>query len=511
MKKLFVSLLAAMAIVGCDQDDTPVDVTGSVSFVVSGSGLGAGKIAGLTPEKVVVSVEDNDGKTIIDNKVFDLTVADGGYATEKVLLDEGEYKVTKYLVISGETAAYATPRSGAEKANLIDKPLPFGFAVVASEENSVTPKIIGISSQDSPQNFGYNDFGYSLPDADPQFDWMFVRVKLEMRLDGIFYENIDADFTVRGFDETDNAVWVQNFIYTGPETNDLKLKDGLHHYTIEARKWGKVLSQIYTRASLYEGRVREGVVPTTQVFQAEVEPKKVASYVTSLSKTINNVTTMVPANKVEHEYQDGRIHAIKNYTWNTDEKKFVDESHSEFFYEGKSLKKIVAYLAGQSQPYSEDNYTYDELGYATHIQHKGFGIGITTEVDLAHLYGDRVVKATYRNTNGTGFEYEFVNQYGNMKSDKTTRGSELCSEGTYTTDKNINPLKHLGYTDYLLRNYSIGNRLTESVNYVACAFPAAIPESYSYVYDVDGYPVRATTNYRGSSLKAEVDYTYMVE
>jgi hypothetical protein len=485
-----------------------VDATGSVSFVVSGSGLGAGRTSGLTPEKVVVSVEDKDGKTIIDNKVFDLTSADGGYLTEKVLLDEGEYKVTKYLVISGETAAYATPRSGAEKAGLIDKPLPFDFSVLASTDNTVTPRIIGISSQDRPQNFGYNDFGYSLP-TDPVLDWIYVRVKLEMILGGIFYENIDADFTVRGFDEAENVVWIQNFTYTGPETNDLKIKDGFHHYKIEARKWGKVLSITYNRASLYEGRVREGVVPATLVLQAQVDPKKVASYVTSLSKTVNGVTVKEPSSKVVHEYQDGRIHVINNYVWNSTEKRFEDGSHSEFFYEGKSLKKIVSYLAGQAQPYSEDNYTYDDLGYATHIQHKGFGVGVTTEVDLAHLFGDRVVKATYRNSNGTGFEYEFVNQYANMKSDKTTRGSELCSEGTYTADKNINPLKHLGYTDYLLRNYSIGNRLTESVNYVGCAFPALIPESYSYVYDVDGYPLRATTNYRGGTLKGETEYTYV--
>jgi len=391
---------------------------------------------------------------------------------------------------------------------LIDKPLPFDFTVIAGKENSVTPRIVGISSQDSPQTFGYSDFGYDLPNADPQLDWMFVRVKLEMILGGIYYQNIDADFTVRGFDEADNQVWVQNFVYTGPETNDLKIKDGLHHYKLEGRKWGKVLSLMYNRASLFEGRVREGVVPTTLVFQAQVEPKKVASYVTSLSKTINGVTTMVPANKVEHEYQDGRIHVIKNYTWNTDDKKFVDESHSEFIYEGTVLKKIVSYLAGQAHPYSEDNYTYDESGYATHIQHKGFGVGITTEVDLSHQFGDRVVKATYRNTNGTGFEYEFVNQYGNMKSDRTTRGSELCSEGTYSTDKNINPLKHLGYTDYLFRNNSISNTLMESANYLACAFPSLVVDRHTYVYDEYGYPLKATTYYKGVSTVSKVEYTY---
>lgn len=508
MKKLLVSFLAAAALLGCDQDDTPVDVKGSVSFVVSGAGLGAGRIAGLTPEKVVVSVEDKDGKSIIDNKAFDLTSADGGYATEKMMLEEGEYRVTKYLVISGTTAAYATPRAGAEKATLIDKPLPFDFTVVARNDNIVTPKIIGISSQDSAQKFGYSDFGYNVPDG-PAEEWIFVRVKLEMFLGGIFYQNIDADFTVRAFDEANNQTWKYDFRYTGPETNDLRVKDGHHHYTIEARKWGKVMSVVYNRAALWEGRVREGAIPTTIVFQAQAEPRKVASYTTSSSREVAGGSTMEPVSKVSYEYQNGRVSKIHYYTWSKIEKAFVDESRSEFTYEGDKVKKIVTYLAGQEDQYAEDNYTYDAEGYVSHIQHKGVAAGITTDVDFQHLYGDRLVKASYSLSNGTGFEYEFVNQNGSQKSDKTTRGSQLCSEGTYTSDKNINPLKHLGYTDYLLRNYSISNRLTESVNYVGCSFPSFIPESYEYVYDGDGYPLRATTNYRSSGLKTEIEFTYL--
>jgi len=339
---------------------------------------------------------------------------------------------------------------------------------------------------------------------------MTVRVKLELTLGSIFYQNIDADFTVKGFDEANTEVWKQDYDYIGPEANDLRIKNNLHHYVFEARKWSKTLTQTFGQPGLWETRVREGVVPTTYVFQTTVEPRKVESYTTSWTKTVDGGNAIEPINKVTHEYRDGRVSVINYLSWSKSEKRFVDQSHSEFFYEGNSVKKIVTYLAGEAGPYSENNYTYDADGLASRIQHKSFGAGaINVEVDLAHQSGDRLVKAVYKLTNGTGFEYEFENKYGNLKWDKTTRASQLCSEGTFTSDKNINPLKHLGYTDYLLRNYSISNRLTESVNYIGCSFPSLVPESYNYVYDADGYPLRATTNFRGTSAKTEIEYTYI--
>jgi hypothetical protein len=506
MKKLFAFLLAAATIVRCSPDDAPGDVIGSVSFVVNDSGLGAGRIAGLTPEKVVVSVEDQDGKVVFNNKIFALTSTDHGYESEKLPFTQGEYRITKYLVISGTTAAYATPKTGSEKAQVIDQPLPFGFSVSSKQDNAIAPDIVGISPQDTPQKFGYNDFGYDIPGSGSD-EYFNVRVKLEMTLGGIYYPNVDAPFTVKGFNENDELVWREVYDYTGPEANELKIKDGFHHYTIETTKWGKDLSIPYTRSTLFERRVREGEVPITQVFQAEANPKKVASTITSWSKEVDGSTIMVPISKTNYEYHEGRISLIQNSTWSELDEEFIDDTRMEFTYSQDRVFQIQTRQSGTNIIYSEDTYTYDDLGQPIHIQHKGEGV--TTEIDLSYLKNNRVVKATYRLSNGRGFEYEFMTEHGSIKSDKTTRNSQLCSEATYTSDKNINPLKHLGYTDYLLRNYSASNRLTESANYVACSFPSLMAESYEYVYDEDGYPVRATTTFKGTDSRTEVQYTYI--
>lgn len=505
-----VSIIAALALIGCKDDETPVNEGGNVSFVVSGSGLGAGRKAGIMPEKLVVSVEDEDGRAVFNDRVLDLTSSDHGFVTAIFPFGKGTYRVTKYLVISGETATWATPKAGAQKASLISQPLPLEFTVTPNELNEITPNIVGISSQDVPQNFGYSDFGYNLPEDPSSAEWMSVRVKLEMTLGSVFYPNIDADFTVKAYNEANVEMWKQDFRYIGPEANDLKIKNGFHHYTFEAKKWGKVLTQTFLMQGLWDSRVREGVVPTTYVFQATTEAKKIASYITSSIGADGDGGIKIPVNKVTHVYENGRISRINYSTWVKLEARFVDQSHSEFIYEGNKVKRIVTYNAGEAAKYTETTYTYDAEGYASHIQHKSLESGgITTDVELSHLYGDRLVKAVYSLSNGTGFEYEFENKYGNMKSDKTTRGAQLCSLVNYTSDKNINPFKHLGYTDYLLRNYSVSNRLTEDAVYVGCAFPSRVAESYDYLYDQDGYPLRATTNYKGTSAKTEVEYTYV--
>ncbi|HZY78750.1 MAG TPA: hypothetical protein VFE50_04455, partial [Cyclobacteriaceae bacterium] len=507
MKNILFLFLAAVAMVGCNQDeDTPVETTGSVSFVVSGSG---GKIAGLTPERLVVSVEDKDGKTIIDSKILNLIPVDQDYRTQDVLLDKGEYRITKYLVISGQTAAYATPKSGAEKAGLIESPLPVEFPVNGSESKTLSPKVVGISSDDVPANFGYSDFGFQVPTPEED-DWMMVRVKLEMILGGILYQNVDAPVVVKAFDANKNLAWQEEYVYVGAEANDLKIKTDYPNYTIEFRKWGATLTQNFKGVDLWEGRVREGSVPLTRVFQTNVQPKKVSQYVTSWSRVVNGAIVMEPVSRVQHLYNnDGKIALIKSSTWNRETQSYFDNSRLEFRYQGGRVMKIETYMAGESGVYSEDNYTYDANGYATHIQHKVPGTGINTDVDLSYQYTDRVVKASYKLSNGNGFEYEMVIKNGSLKTDKSTRGGQLCSDGTFTYDKGVNPLKHLGYTDYLLRNYSISNRLTEDVNYVGCAFPSLIPDAYDYVYDQDGYPLRATTIYRGSTAKTQIDYTYI--
>jgi hypothetical protein len=83
------------------------------------------------------------------------------------------------------------------------------------------------------------------------------------------------------------------------------------------------------------------------------------------------------------------------------------------------------------------------------------------------------------------------------------QAGQICNTGTYKYDKNINPLRHLGYLDFDLQNWSANNKLTEDVHYKACGFPTLIPLKHDYTYDPDGYPVRKITTYKSGSFDGE--------
>lgn len=509
MRKVFLAASIIALLAGCDRDlaDTPEQNAGSITFLVPASAPGAGKTFASTPEKLVVSVEDKDGKSILEGKILTLSATDRGYSTEAIPLPKGEYTITKFLVLSSDRVTYASPKSGAVKAKLIVDPLPIPFAVNGGNKTEVVPNVVGVSSDDAPQAFGYTDFGYRLPDATEE-EFLSVRVKLELYLGMYFYPNIDAPVIIRAFDENNSLKWENQIEYIGPEANDLKVKNGFHHYTIEFNKWGAQLTQTFTRQTLWEGRVREGVVPTTYVFQRTLQPKRLAEQVTKWAKKINGSIVMVPMNKTTYTYVGSQLSSTQNFTFVESTGDYILDSYSTFSYENGRVNKIKTWLASQESQYSEITYTYDDQGRTTAIQHKALPNGITTDVSLKYEYTDRVMTATYRLSNGTGFEYQFVSRYGSVKSDRTTRASQLCSEGEFTYDKNVNPMKHLGYLDYLLRNYSVSNRLTENVSYTGCSFPSLAPESYAYTYDEDGYPLTATTSFKGTWAQNLVEYTY---
>jgi hypothetical protein len=346
-------------------------------------------------------------------------------------------------------------------------------------------------------------------DGDPMDASMQVRVKFELTVGNIYYPNTDAVFRVKGYNEQDVEQWNQTFAYTAPQPNDLTLKTGFHHYRIEANVRGISTEQIFIGNDLWTERVREGLVPLTRVFTKSIEPKRIAYYVHSKQKLVNGSVVMVPYGKVAYEYNvDHSINAISYSDFDESNEVFVSTRQSKFSYGPAGVSKIITDDVNTDQRISVDWYTYEPSARLAHIKHQDFNSDITTEVGITYNENNRIINAAYSLSNGRAFEYEFLKKADNVISDRTTSGGELCSTGNYEYDKNINPLKHLGYVDYLFRNYSISNRLTESVEYKACGFPTLIPESYSYTYDADGYPSVVTTHYKNSEHTTQVEYVY---
>jgi len=216
-----------------------------------------------------------------------------------------------------------------------------------------------------------------------------------------------------------------------------------------------------------------------------------------------------PALKVTYEYNSsGKLNKSRVLSYNPDLKSFHELRYLDFIYSDNALSKILGYLPDETNPYLEDTYEYLPDGRVSKIKETNTSIGINSEANFAYDQTNQSTKVSYTFSNGGSFEYEFFVSDGNVVTDKTTRGSQLCSDGRYTYDDGINPFNNLGYIDYLLTNLSANNKLTENTNYINCAFPSFRPESYSYEYNDRGYPTLITTFYKSGTLVSRKEIFY---
>lgn len=209
-----------------------------------------------------------------------------------------------------------------------------------------------------------------------------------------------------------------------------------------------------------------------------------------------------PQNKTSYEYDsEGKLVRYRFYGFDPAPNAFVEQRHFDFTYQGGNVEKIEGFLTDASTPYVNYTYQYDGQRVSKIIENN-YAAGTSSEAVFSSPTSTSV-KVAYTYSNGGSFEYEFVTDGKNILSDKTTRGSQLCSDGEYTYDQHPNPFNTLGYVDYLQLNVSSNNKLTEDVHYVNCAFPTLIPESYAYTYNSEGYPVTATTTYKSNDTMAK--------
>lgn len=330
-----------------------------------------------------------------------------------------------------------------------------------------------------------------------------VRVKTNVKLDigGVLYENVDANLQVRGYDDKGETQWTKDFTFVGPDDNVLEVKNGFHHYSIAlVNKWGlnDVQSNIATQA-LWDGRA-DGPAPVTYVLGGSKPAEKLSQYVTSREVDVPDGGVVYrPVSKVQFFYEaSGRLAYILSKAFNDKTGQFEDLTTDTFFYDGDAVSTIKTTLNGQ--PYSEYVYTYGTQNKITATLHYSNNL-VATQIVKREGTSNHI-DVFYNFSNGNAFVYAFDFAYKNIIADKTTK-DKLCNTGTYTYDKNINPLRHLGYQDFNLLNWSASNKLTEDVHYVGCAFPTRIPVKHDYTYNASGYPVTKITTYAKGGTNGE--------
>jgi hypothetical protein len=448
-----------------------------------------------TPAFVRLEIKDGSGNKQEEIKLS-LFPFGQGYLSENLELPIGSYQLTQFVVLDASgTVIFATPLEGSELAKYIDNPLPIEFTIT-NEGTEIKPQVLAVDPEDSPELFGYASFGFELISNDSV---ILVKTRVVISVGGIIYENLDADIRVKGYDSNNIAQWTNDYNFIGP-TDELEVKNGFHHYSIElVNKWGinDIQSGIPLK-EIWDGRA-DGPLPITYVLGDAKNAKKLLRFVTSKEVSIAGAGIVYqPELQVSYTYSgDGRLENIHYETYSPQTLQFEDTSMDAFLYEGSHVSSITTTVNGSL--ISKYQYLYG-------AEDKIIGTLYDLTVTRVSTFNDSSsVSTNYSFSNGRSFVYEFNISYKDIVSDKVTQAGQLCHQATFTYDKNINPFRHLGYIDFNFENRSINNKLTEDAHYKACGFPVLIPVSHSYTYDEDGYPVQKITTYKGGSFDEEND------
>lgn len=498
MKRQIVISLSVYSLlvfsVSCNKEESPSPALGKATFSLSPQTRNSSRVSETTtPAFVLLSIKDGDGN-VQENIKLPLFPFGQSYLSENLELQTGEYELTQFLVLDeSDKIIYATPLEGSDLAQYITDPLPMKFTIT-KEGSQIIPQVLEVLDDDAPESFGFASFGFEVISSSST---VLVKANVIIAVGGILYERLDATIRVKAYDSNYALKWTKDYNFVGP--NDiLEVRNGYHHYSIElVNKWG--INDIQSEISgkeIWEGRA-DGPAPVTYNLAGSKEAKKLTSYVYSMEDNIPGKGIVYQPNfRVLYTYNgDGRLTYTRNEYYNRETSEFIESSSESFIYEGGNVSKIIK--SYQGQPTSEHQYQYGAENKIKEIYYSGGG---GTQTSFKTDYINNKVSVNYSFFNGVSFLFEFDVQYKNMVSDKGVRYGEICHEGNYTYDKNINPFKHLGYVNIYFENWSANNRLTEDVHYKACGFPVIIPVSHNYTYDEDGYPLHKITAYKSGSL-----------
>lgn len=335
-----------------------------------------------------------------------------------------------------------------------------------------------------------------------------LNVSVKLNVGETSYGNIDTRIVVAGYDAQNTRKWEQSFDYAGPDINPLSIKTGFDWYTIELSHWGIQDTLRVSASDLLRDR-SDGPAPQTYLLTGSKDPKRLSYYLQYFETvdTVHGGTYMKLSTKVEFLYgEDGKVTRRNVYqAFDTAANPVLFAANKFVYDEYHQLNRIDDYFLnpvnGQFEFQNQANYHYNSEGLVSQIENQIQGIS-NTQI----TYGSDV-KAVYTFSNGSVDESVLHVVGQNIASSQETFNGQLCNQGAFTYDKNINPLKNL-YLDVDLKNISINNRKQETVDYVGCAFPSLIPVFHAYDYDEDGYPAHERIHFapKGTS---RIDYFYI--
>jgi hypothetical protein len=153
-------VFAAAGFTSCEKNLPEGKGTAEFSLLIPNQ-LKSGNVSDTLPVsyQLLVSVEDMKGNAVFTDKLIPVYSFGTGFLSEKIEINTGEYKLTKFMVINPSgSVIFASPLAGSPLAYLTNRPLPFAFNIFPGQVTQVVPEVLVVGDQ-TPDKFGYLNFG----------------------------------------------------------------------------------------------------------------------------------------------------------------------------------------------------------------------------------------------------------------------------------------------------------------------------------------------------------------
>ncbi|MBN8676206.1 MAG: hypothetical protein J0L56_18890 [Chitinophagales bacterium] len=480
IRHFLITLVLLSAVASCTKtkDITPAspisstDTTSYIQFKATGLQLSGDQ------HYAIITVENKAGQVLLNNKKITLDYVQGVYKTDKVQVNKGEYRLTKFIVAkASDTAVYAAPLANSAKAAQVTKPLPLDLAVTEYGVTLFTTEVVKINGEDAPVSFGYNtsDFGF-LP-------YLTLKVKLKMRVGAVDYDSLPGKLMIDAVNDN-NEHWTREIELTRGVTS-FRVPENFSNYKLVINKWNTGIEANYPRVAISNNA------------QINLENFKQAKKLVKETSYLELSTGLKDDSRTEYFYSNGnKLSDVKYYQRLPQFADLQLQQVYKFLYTGDALDTI--------KRFSPDNAVtgFTAFGYAgnkiTSMHNKSYDQQTFAAVEYTGTVANPRITIDYLFSNGNSMVYRMNYSGDNKVNDQAQTSTGGTQSSVYEYDTNINPYHQLGYPDLFFTQTSKNNRVMEQSSYGG-AFPTSIPYKYEYSYDNDGYPSVLFISYKGYS------------